>query len=532
MYEMKSVFNLIKNSWPFLLGLIMGLYFITFNIIGHKFQFFPGDLGDARLNIYFLEHAHKFFTGQVSSFWSAPFMFPEPNVISYSDNLLGSAPFYSIFRLIGCDRETAFQCWFITMTILSYSCCFFFLNWVFKNKYAAVLGAMIFAFSMALQSQMTHAQTFPRFPIPLAFWMALLFAKEFKPIYLFLTLLAVVYQFYCGIYLGLMLSISIAVFVFVAIIVHWLEFKKNLSIKKWWLFLISSITINILILLPLMLPYYERSKQVGLNSYNYVEPSIPTVKSFLFSQKGSLFWDCLSGIASNYQENWNHQIFIGGVAIICFFIFCFFVLKIIIKIKNFNNQYFESKILILFFTAIITFLLFIRFDKISFYRIIFLLPGYGSMRSIARIVNIELLFFAFAAAFVFSKIFIKRNLNLIFLFVLFIGIITADNFFKEEFTYKAKKNVAQLRVNSLVLKMKKIPKNSIVSYEPNTDEFHVYCQVDAMLAAQSLNLKTINAYTATSAPGYDEFWNKMDSVSREHWLISRNVNPSHVFIVH
>ena len=78
---MKVIVKYFNNSWPFLLGLLLGLYFITLNVVGHKLQYFPGDLGDARLNIYLLEHAHKFFTGQLKSFWNAPFMFPEPNVI-------------------------------------------------------------------------------------------------------------------------------------------------------------------------------------------------------------------------------------------------------------------------------------------------------------------------------------------------------------------------------------------------------------------------------------------------------------------
>ena len=79
-------------------GLVLGLCFFTFKIIGFDFSYFPGDLGDGRLNLYFLEHAHKFFTGKISSFWEAPFMYPEPNVTAYSDNLLGSAPIYSFFE--------------------------------------------------------------------------------------------------------------------------------------------------------------------------------------------------------------------------------------------------------------------------------------------------------------------------------------------------------------------------------------------------------------------------------------------------
>lgn len=47
---MKVIVKYFNNSWPFLLGLLLGLYFITLNVVGHKLQYFPGDLGDGRFN--------------------------------------------------------------------------------------------------------------------------------------------------------------------------------------------------------------------------------------------------------------------------------------------------------------------------------------------------------------------------------------------------------------------------------------------------------------------------------------------------
>jgi len=98
----------ILQSWPYLLGLILGLYFIVLNVTGINFEYFPGDLGDGRFNIYILEHAHQYFSGNLDSFWNAPFMYPEKEIITFSDNLLGTAPIYSIFRVFGADIFTAF----------------------------------------------------------------------------------------------------------------------------------------------------------------------------------------------------------------------------------------------------------------------------------------------------------------------------------------------------------------------------------------------------------------------------------------
>src|SRR5690606_27247005 len=112
-------------------------------------------------------------------YWNAPFMYPEPALITFSDNLLGIVPFYSLFRGIGAGREVAFILLFILLSLLNYVSCYHLLKYMFGNCSAAALGAMVFAFSIALQSQVSHAQTFPRFPIPLAFFFALQFLDQF-----------------------------------------------------------------------------------------------------------------------------------------------------------------------------------------------------------------------------------------------------------------------------------------------------------------------------------------------------------------
>ena len=255
------------QCWPYLLGLVLGLYFMILNVTGIDFCYLPGDLGDGRFNTYILEHAHQYFSGNLDSFWSAPFMHPEKEIITFSDNLLGTAPLYSIFRVFGADIFTAFQLWFVLIAILNYSTGYLFLNWLLKNRYAAVLGAFVFAFSLALQSQIAHAQTFPRFFIPLAIWMSLLFMQELKPKFFFLTLFFTVMQFYSGIYLGFMLTIPLIFLFLIILIKKRKELFQHLKQWKWILKILVAISINALLLQVLMTPYYNRSIQVGENLF-------------------------------------------------------------------------------------------------------------------------------------------------------------------------------------------------------------------------------------------------------------------------
>lgn len=520
----------IKSSVIMLFGLFLGLALSTFNIIGFDFSFFPGDLGDGRLNLYFLEHAHKFFTGKLESFWNAPFMYPENKVVSYSDNLLGSAPIYSFFRLIGFDTFKSYQIWFVAVSALNYIATFYFLKYVFKNNYAAVLGAFVFAFSIALQSQLTHAQTFPRFAIPLAMLMAVKFSEELKPKYWFYTLLFLVYQIYCGIYLGFMLAVPVGIYLLVILIREILCKNKLVGNYKWLLQITLYGILNIVILLPLMLPYMDRKISPTIEHYQQILGSIPTIKSHLFSQQGSLIWDFLSKTGQNYQAWWNHQIFAGGIATVCLLIGIFFLIFKAIKFKFQLKSY--SIPLILLFTGLLTFFLHLRFKEISAYITLYFLPGFSSMRSLARIINIELIFFGIATSFVFVKIFKKFTRYELVIFIAALLLLVSDNYFHNEKSYKTKVLAAKERTKEIEKAFAKIPSGSVVSYEPvKIESASIYYQIDAMLTSQKFNLKAINGYTATCPGDYGMYWNEPNEKSRNYWLKNKNLDIDTIYVV-
>src|ERR1700739_3337747 len=124
----KNFFLKIRSLLLPLVLLLAGLYFVPLKILDKDFSKIPGDLGDARFNNYILEHGYKYLTGKTDKYWDAPFMYPYKNVIALSDNLLGTVPVYSFFRMIGYDRETSFQWWFLALFALNFICCFWALN--------------------------------------------------------------------------------------------------------------------------------------------------------------------------------------------------------------------------------------------------------------------------------------------------------------------------------------------------------------------------------------------------------------------
>ncbi len=517
----------------YLIVLFAGLFFITRNNLGDTLNLVPGDLGDARFNSYILEHGYKYFAGTTESYWNAPFMVPETEVISYSDNLLGMLPFYAAFRLINYDVLTSFQCMFIVLVILNYSTCFLFLKWLFKNYYAAAVGAFVFAFNISLQSQMTHAQTFGRFAAPLTFMFLLKFSEDRKLKNLFLSFLSFVWQLYCGIYLGLLLFIPYAT----TLLAISFNNKKLIPIDVYRKYGLPKIFLCFLVpflsILPLFVPYIRRSSNVPLSGYRGIVDTIPVFKSFLYAQHGSYFWEFLSESGSKLPAFWDHQLFPGAIALLSLLV-TFFLIK---PWRIFNSEEIResdnSSMIYLSLAAFITFSCFIRVDKFSMYWLIHYLPAFGSMRSMTRIINIELLFFAIATSFVFVIITKKIKINSLVLFMVFLPLLILDNYVDRNFTYHTAKDIANERVQVLGNKLSALPKGSLFSYEPDSImQNPIEFQLDAMLAAQAFDLKCVNGYTATSPPEYTEFWNKLDAASREKWFNTQSFHPSNLHLIH
>jgi len=528
---MEKVIFFLKRNWGVALGLLIVLYY-SFSIIGFSLEFFPGDLADGRFNNYILEHDYLFFIGEIDSYWDAGFMYPESAVISYSDNLLGTAPFYAMFRGVF-DRETSYQFWFVLMAIFNFLSAYLFLKIIFKEKQSAVIGALVFALSMVLYGQVAHAQTFVRFPIPIAFLFCFLFLKDLKPVYFFGIVFAVVYQIYCGIYLGFFLLIPIAIFTFIILVVKRKIVLHKIKEWKWVAKMIGILVLNVLFLAPLLLPYLKRSSALKPYTYDHVFSSLPTVESFLFSPKDSFLWSFLNGTANDYENYWDHFLFVGGIALFSMVFFFSSQLRNLFKSKRDIFSTSNAGLFIFSIVSLTTFLLFIRTSEFSLYRIIYSIPGFTSLRSLTRIINIELIFFAVAVTYLTRIILQKYKGYSTVIYSLIIVLFLVDNYIPFTSFTRTSKIESQKRIHQLVEKMKVAPKGSVVSYEPlEKEDINIYSQIDAMLAAQAMGMKSINGYSATAPYVYDKFWRNMNEESRKEWLKHKKMETLNVYVIH
>lgn len=525
---MKSSVNKFEIVGSFFIPLIIGLIISVFPYIGFGFDYLPGDLGDTRFNLFLLEHAYQYFLGETEGFWSAGFMYPEAEVISMSDNLLGSAPFYVIFRILGLNIFTSFQCWVILMAVLNYWASFKLSDYLFKNKWLAGISAFVFAFSISLASQMNHAQTFPRFAFPLVILGLLLWRKHLNWKYFAFSITMLVYQFYCGIYLGFLSIIPFLIIFGIIIFNNFSHLWNTLKHKRTLLLYLVSVIFNLVLLYMLFIPYLRRSKFAKMHLFSDISHSLPSFESYLTTSYGTIIHKPMEDfIGGDHPAFWDHFIFPGWLVTLFFVIATFLLFR-----RWFGKSKFLSKELsLVLLTGVLTFLIFLRIDNYSLYYFVHQIPGFSAMRSLTRIINTELLFFGLSLATVLLFIVKKWHVSSFLVFMIIIPLLTLDNSISFDAVIRLPKSEVMSRHNTLVEKMDHLPKGTIVSYEPDelNDPGHYY-QLDAMLAAQSLHLKSVNGYSAKAAMYFDRYWVKPNKENRLFWF-SRFPNSDTISVV-
>ncbi len=521
----------ISTILPFLLGLLAGGWFFLLNTTGSDLSHYPGDLGDARLNNYFLENAHQFLTGESPDLFDAPFMVPSDAPIARSDNLVGTAPFYSLFRVSGFDRMTAFQLWFFLMGVFNYAAAFLLLYYLFRNPYAAALGAIVFAFSLALQNQLPHAQTFPRFPLPLAFLMALIFYDQrWRPVHFFLALLFVVYQFYCGLYLGFMAGLSVLILFVLLFGQKWRVLREKVRQARWSLAMVGALLVNLGLLLIILLPYTQHGDSPA--KYGDVLQKLPTFASYGCSKSGTLLWGFLTDTCAHLEGAWKQKLFPGGIAFLSTLLFLVVLFAGWWKRRYWKKGRVDRRILLVGLTVLLTGLIYFRIGDLSLYYFVHQLPGFKEMRALFRIINVELLLFALGTAFVVDRS--MRSLSPVArfpVFVLLLLLLSFDNYCRRDGVFRSEKEVAQRRVDRLKEKMKDIPKGSIVSYEPEDPSSVPAAHLDAMIVAQDLGLKALNGYSGSFPYKFHSYYGKLHEAGRKKWLKKHGLDPDSLYVV-
>ena len=119
----------------------------------------PGDLGDARFNIYVLEHVFQWLRGDEVSLLSPGMFWPYPFALAFSDTHAGTAWVYALLRTGGLDQYQSFAIWVVLGYLATYAAAYHVARKLDLGPLVAGAFAFAFAFSLPAISQVGHAQS-------------------------------------------------------------------------------------------------------------------------------------------------------------------------------------------------------------------------------------------------------------------------------------------------------------------------------------------------------------------------------------
>ena len=492
-----------KLALPALIGWLIiitvfavGYWLVVLQPLGPNLTRLPGNLGDTRFNNYILEHNFRWVTGKDPSLLDAPFAYPFPETLTFSDNHFGSMFFYSAFRWLGYSRESAYQGWYLLSYVLSFIAVTYVLNRYKLKPLAIGIGAFFFTFGLPLIVKEGHAQLMYRFCIPLAcdaFWQ---FSQKRGFKQLALMSFWLVWQFYLSIYLGyflalLLFTLALGIpFVNNNTLSNILWFWPGVIKENWLKSKIKAkivysalIAISVIFLFLLFQPYFLASRSYGfIRPWEEVQPMLPRIQSYFLADWSQL-WKSNSPIFSSIPVRHEHQLFIGGSASI---------LLIAGLIWRFRSSHKKLAFLLLGaagFLGLIT----ISIGGFSFYKILFNVPGFSSIRAVTRIILVLMWPLSFFISVVADGILRNSpaNFNGSVIILLLLGFMMTESALFNHDTFP--KAEAVRRIQALREKIPaSIPDEPILfAWNPDNLPWY-YTELDAMLLSQDLGWPALN----------------------------------------
>lgn len=503
--------NAIRISTIWFPVLVFMIAFVTIPLVQLDFlRLMPGDIGDARLNNYFLEHIYQFLFGNAQSLWNLSFFYPLPYVLGFSDNHFGTFPSYFVAKLTTNDPYLSYQLWFLFGYSVNFSAAYYAFRRMNGTVVAATIGALIFTFALPTSAHAGHAQLHYRFGVPLA----LTFLADFYVLkswrYLIIAMGWLVWQFYSGIYMGFftllaMLGMSFVFFALKLIssrnsvrdkLSHFMSNWQIQSLKEK-LFLLLIVLALLIMLLLLFFPYIQVLRLYGATrSWDEISSMLPRPQSYFLADY-SILWstanpwlDRIAHIFVGLPARHEHQMFMGLAPI---------GLAIMGLILGSTRQYGEIFSLMsgtLFFLILTT----LYIGGFSVWYFVHGMPLASAIRAVSRIDQVLLFPIGYLSVVAVDELGRRRAWCTKHIAIAFVPIAIFEFAMTKMGTSTKISWIDRTEaVNSIV--PKGLDKDSILFFAqragpPFADE------LDAMWVAIARGMKTMNGYSGLYPPGY------------------------------
>ena len=509
----------IINLWLPSLFLFLSIS-IVFKMHLQALALMPGDLGDARLNNYFLENLYQFFFGNSDSIWDLSFFYPFPYVLGFSDNLFGSAPVYILTRAFGIPSDTAFQFWFLSGYFFNFWACYYSLRRLGMSAFAASIGALVFSFALPTTAHANHAQLQYRFGIPLAivFFITFLDNKNWKS--LIISGAWLTWQFYAGVYMGffallLMATMLVTYFGYQKLNVKH-SFKSTLIdfIKAWYVipknskycyFFLLVVLFGLLVLL--FFPYLQVSHLYGAQrSWSEIASMLPRAQSYFTSDASALWISTKASNLATLPMHHEHQMFIGLIPMVLA------LAGFLVGKRTRNGTIF---ILMSGMTGL-AIVLTLSINGFSLWYLLHKLPLFSAIRAVTRLDQALLFPIAYFVAIGIDYLCKRFTGHTILiaclalpLLLIEMAMITMPTSLKE--TWRQRVAHSDQRVPL------KLPKDAVIFIAQDEGPFYA-AEIDAMWVALNRGVKTLNGYSGIAPPGFNlEFGKDCLELSNRIW---------------
>lgn len=268
---------------------LAGLAMAHAPILGSGFRSMHGELGDTRLVLYVLEHTFQWLAGSPlhPTFWDPPIFYPVRNALAYSDIMVGAAPLYWPWRVVGFAPDTAFQLWLLCVSAANYAAALLLLRRGLRlAPWASAVGAFLFAFALPRLAQSGHFALFPHFPSALCAWALLEAVRAEQPgrrrAWILGAALSAVVQLYAGFYLGWFLGMGAGVLVAWAVVLPAERRALVTFLRASWATLLTAAAVAAAALAPMALGHLAAADEVGGRRFDEVTQMMPRAASWLF----------------------------------------------------------------------------------------------------------------------------------------------------------------------------------------------------------------------------------------------------------
>jgi hypothetical protein len=248
----------------------------------------PGDLGDARLIHYLLEHDYRWLRGDAlhRDLWSPPIFYPAANAGAYSDILLSAVPFYACWRVFGVGPDTSFQLFMLTVASLNYWSMYLFLTRCPRLPGpASAAGAFLFAFASPRLVHVCHLQLHVHFyTVVCLYTLYRVFetapgepavSRIPRPVWMLIASAAAVAQLYASFYLGWFLALGLAAIGAWALLLPSCRPRLLGVARAYPLSAVASVVLVLPALWWLARHYLEAARSTGFYPYDSIGVGLP-----------------------------------------------------------------------------------------------------------------------------------------------------------------------------------------------------------------------------------------------------------------